>query len=119
VRRSSRDAALGLGTASTLVSTADRQNRAQCFYNDLESWASPQVHSEVRVLMSTQNDEIDTVLARVVQNTFASVAKFYEGSRPAKLSGVFGNKLVQRAQQFLFSLCQVASGRRLCGDDVQ
>ena len=68
----------------------------------------------MRVLMSTQNDEIHPPLARVVDNKFTSVAKFYEVSRPAKLSGFFGNKLVQRAKQLLFSLCHVISYRRLC-----
>ena len=64
--------------------------------------------------MSPQNDEIHTPLARVVDNTFTSVAKFYEVLGPAKLSGVFGNKLVERAKQRLFSLCHVISCRRLC-----
>ncbi len=73
----------------------------------------------MRVLMGPQNDEIHTPLARVVDNTFTSVAKFHEVLRPAKFSGFFGNKLVQRAKQLLFSLCHVISCRRLCRGDVQ
>jgi len=93
---------------------AGRQNGARRFYNDVKSRSGPEVHSKMRVLMSTQNDEIHVPLARVVDNTITSVAKFYEVPRPAKLSGVFGKKLVQRAQQLLFSFCHVISFRLLC-----